>query len=130
MRPLHSTQTLRDRVTVLVNSSVRYQKRLSLSKNTTLLFAVLTLIVLLEACVYVPRSTQVFDSECQVVANHMELQEVQIAAIHQCRNQECIALILVASAVTAASVIVSGSIVVAGNIAYWFERKSHCQMPQ
>jgi len=90
----------------------------------------LALVVFLGACVYIPRSTQVFDSECQIVANHMVLQEVQIAAIRQCRNQECIALILVASAVTAASVIVSGTIVIAGNIAYWFERKDQCQMPQ
>lgn len=97
-------------------------------KKNTLRFIALALVVFLGACVYVPRTTQVFDPECQVVENHMVLQAVQIAAIQQCTNQDCIALVVVASAVTAASVIISGTIVVAGNIAYWFERKAQCQM--
>ena len=87
----------------------------------------LGLLALLQACVVVPRTTQVFDAECQVVANQMVLQEVQIAAIQQCANQGCIALIVGASIVTAASLVVSGTIVIAGNIAYWFEKQSLCR---
>ncbi len=99
-------------------------------KNIPLRIIVLALVTLLEACMYIPISTQVFDPECQVVANHMVLQEVQIAAIHQCANQGCIVLIVGASAVTAASVIISGTIVITGNIAYWFERRAQCQTSQ
>ena len=88
---------------------------------------VLGLLALLQACVVVPRTTQVFDAECQVMANQMVLQEVQLAAIHQCANQGCIALVVGASIVTAASLVVSGTIVVAGNIAYWFEKQSQCR---
>ena len=86
----------------------------------------LSLLALLQACVVVPRTTRVFDAECQVVANQMVLQEVQIAAIHQCVNQGCIALVVGAGIVTAASLVVSGTIVIAGNIAYWFEKQSQC----
>lgn len=82
---------------------------------------------LLAACVYVPRTTQVYDSECRVMANHMILEGGQVAAIQHCENQGCVALIVGAGVVTAATVIVSGSIVVVGNIAYWLERKARCQ---
>jgi hypothetical protein len=84
-------------------------------------------LLLLTACVYVPRTTQVFDRDCQVFANHMVLEEVQVAAIGGCANQGCVALVVGASVVTAASVVISGTIVVTGNIAYWFERKTSCQ---
>jgi hypothetical protein len=87
----------------------------------------LGLLALLQACMVVPRTTQVFDPECQVVANHMVLEEVQLAAIHQCANQGCIALIVGAGVITAASLVISGTIVVAGNIAYWFEKQSQCR---
>ena len=83
-------------------------------------------VTLLQACVYVPRTTQVFDRDCGVFANHMVLEEVQVAAIGGCANQGCVALVVGASVVTAASVIISGSIVVTGNVAYWFERKIQC----
>ncbi len=88
------------------------------------------LMAMLQACIYLPRTTQIFDPQCRVVSNHMVLQEVQVAAIHHCANQGCIALIVSAGIVTAASVVISGTIVVAGNIAYWFERESQCQRVQ
>lgn len=85
------------------------------------------LLALLQACIYVPRTTQVFDPDCQIVANHMVLQEVQVAAIQGCANEGCVALVVGAGVVSAASAIVSGTIVVTGNIAYWFERKAYCR---
>jgi hypothetical protein len=88
-------------------------------------FASLVL-TLLTGCVYLPRTTQVFDAECRIMANHMVLEGGQVAAIQHCENQGCAALIVAASAVTAATVIVSGTIVIAGNVAYWFERKARC----
>ena len=87
----------------------------------------MSLAALLTACVYVPRTTQVYDYECKVMANHMVLEGAQVAAIQRCENQGCVALIVSASVITAATVIVSGSIVVVGNIAYWVERKARCQ---
>ena len=85
------------------------------------------LLVMLQACMVLPRTTQVYDPECQVLTRHMVLVAVQVAAIHQCANQGCVALVVGAGIVSAASVVVSGSIVVAGNIAYWFEKQAQCR---
>lgn len=90
----------------------------------------LGLLCLLQACMVVPRTTQVFDTECQVISNHMVLEAVQVAAIQRCANEGCIALVVAAGIVTAASVVISGTIVVAGNVAYWFEKRSQCRKPQ
>ena len=95
-------------------------------KSLRFKFTALAAVVLLQACVFVPRTTQVFDLECRVVANHMVLQEVQLASIQRCANEGCIALIVSAGVATVASVIISGTIVVVGNIAYWFERRAGC----
>lgn len=89
-------------------------------------FIALAAVALLQACVYVPRTAQVFDPECRGVANHMVLQEVQLASIQRCANEGCIALIVSAGVATVASVIISGTIVVVGNIAYWLERRAGC----
>ena len=83
----------------------------------------------LSGCVYLPVTTQVYEPDCQVMRNRMELQEVQLAQIDRCANQGCVALVVSAGIVTAASVVVSGSIVVAGNIAYWLERPNGCRAP-
>ena len=89
-------------------------------------FLLVALAFLLQACVYVPRTTQVFDPECQVVANHMVLQEVQLGAIQRCANEGCIALIIGAGVTAVASAIISGTIVIAGNVAFWLERRTGC----
>ena len=34
-----------------------------------------------QACVYLPSTIEIYDPECQIVAKHMTLQEVQVAAI-------------------------------------------------
>ncbi len=88
---------------------------------------VLGLLALLQACMVLPRTTQVFDPGCQLVSNHMVLEAVQVAAIQQCANQGCVALILGAGVVSAASAVISATIVVAGNVAYWFEKQSRCR---
>ena len=87
----------------------------------------LGLLGLLQACMMLPRTTQVYDPECQLVFNHMVLETVQVAAIHQCANQGCVALVVGAGIVSAASEVISGSIVIAGNVAYWFEKQSQCR---
>jgi hypothetical protein len=80
----------------------------------------------LQACVFLPRTAEVYDADCQIAARHMVLQPVQIASISGCNNQGC-AVLLAASGVTAAaSAIISGSIVVAGNAVYWLEKQGRC----
>lgn len=82
---------------------------------------------LLEACVFVPRTTHVYDADCQVVARHMDLEPVQIAYVEGCRGQECSAVLVVLGATAAASAVISGSIVIVGNVVYWFEKQGKCR---
>ncbi|MBK7616695.1 MAG: hypothetical protein KA375_15880 [Vitreoscilla sp.] len=91
------------------------------------LTGLVALLASLQACVFVPRTTQVYDAACQTVTRHMVLQEVQVAAIHGCQNEGCVALVVMAGAVGAASAVVSGTIVVTGNIAYWLEKQAQCR---
>jgi hypothetical protein len=85
-----------------------------------------TFATLLQACVIVPVTTEVYDADCRVMARQMELQPVQIAAIAGCSNHGCVGLLVAAGATAAASAVISGSIVVAGNIVYWFEKQGRC----
>ncbi len=73
-------------------------------------------IALLSACVYVPRTTEVYDSGCRIQSKQMTLEPVQIAHLGQCVGSGCGALLVVAGATAAASAVVSGSIVVVGNL--------------
>jgi hypothetical protein len=86
-----------------------------------------TLAALLQACVYVPRTTEVYDSDCRIASKQMVLEPVQIAAIAGCSNDGCVALLLAAGATAVASAVISGSIVVVGNVAYWFEKQGRCK---
>jgi hypothetical protein len=81
---------------------------------------------LLQSCIVVPRTVEVYDPDCQVVARHMELEAVQIGYISSCTNQGCAALIVAAAATVTATAIISGSIVVIGNTVYWFEKQGRC----
>jgi hypothetical protein len=93
------------------------------------LCAVAHVALLLQACVVVPRTTQVFDEGCRTHARQMALELEQVAYIGGCADQGCAALLLAAGVVTAVSAVVSGSIVVAGNVVYWFEKRGRCDGP-
>ncbi len=80
----------------------------------------------LSACVYVPRTTEVYDADCRIQSKQMTLEPVQIASLGQCVGSGCGALLVVAGATAAASAVVSSSIVVVGNVAYWFEKQGRC----
>jgi hypothetical protein len=80
----------------------------------------------LQACIYVPRTTATYDADCQITTMHMDLEPVQIAALGNCRNEGCTALLVTAGATAAASAVISGSIVVVGNAVYWFEEHGNC----
>ena len=85
--------------------------------------------LLLQACVVVPRTTQVFDEGCRIHTRQMALELEQVAHIGGCANQGCVTLLLAAGVVTAVSAVVSGSIVVVGNVVYWFEGQGRCDGP-
>jgi hypothetical protein len=86
----------------------------------------LTLVALLQACVFVPVTTEVYDTDCRIMTRHMDLQPVQVAALGSCRGEECGAILVFMGATAAASAVVSGSIVIVGNVAYWFEKQGRC----
>jgi len=81
---------------------------------------------LVSACIYVPRTTTVYDADCRVSSKQMELEPVQVAVFGGCRNNDCAMLLVAAGATAVASAVVSGSIVIVGNVAYWFEKQGRC----
>jgi hypothetical protein len=88
--------------------------------------AIVASTALLQACVYVPRTTQVYDADCHIEARRMELELYQVGYFAGCSNEGCVSMLVAAGMVTAASAVVSGSIVIAGNIVYWFEKQGRC----
>ena len=87
----------------------------------------LTLVaLLLGGCIYLPRTTTIYDERCRVEAKHLEMQMTQIGAFGHCQGQGCAELLVAAGAVAAASAVVTGSIVVTGNVVYWFEKQGRC----
>jgi len=81
---------------------------------------------LVQGCIFVPQTTNVYDANCKIFTKQMTLQYAQIATFRRCAGEGCVALLVGAGAVTAASAVVSGSIVVAGNVVYWFEKRGQC----
>lgn len=84
------------------------------------------LAVLLAGCVYLPRTTTVYDEDCRIEARHMQMEMAQIGGLGHCSGRGCAELLVAAGAVAAASAVVSGSIVVTGNVVYWFEKQGRC----
>jgi hypothetical protein len=82
--------------------------------------------LLLAGCVYVPRTTTVYDHECKTQTRYMTLQPAQIGHFGSCHGRDCVYVLVALGAVAAASAVVSGSIVVAGNMVYWAERQGQC----
>lgn len=96
-----------------------------LRTSRSVIFAIIAS-ALLQACIYVPVTKEVYDVDCRIASKHMELEPVQIVAINHCRHDECVAILAAATVTATASAIISGSIVVAGNVAYWFEKQGQC----
>ena len=88
--------------------------------------AAVILAALAGGCVYLPRTTTVYDENCKLEARHMRMDLYQVGGFGRCQGQECAQLLVAAGAVTAASAVVSGSIVVTGNVVYWFEKQGRC----
>jgi hypothetical protein len=88
--------------------------------------ASLAFLLLATGCIYVPRTTEVYDSACHIGARQMKLEMAQLGNFTSCQGKGCAELLVAAGAVAAASAVVSGSIVVTGNIVYWFEKEGRC----
>ena len=82
----------------------------------------------LAGCVYLPRTTNAYDEECQVETRHLRLEATQIGAIGSCNNRDCAYVLVALGAVAAATAVVSGSIVLVGNVVYWLERQGKCAL--
>lgn len=82
--------------------------------------------LLLQACIFVPHTTERYDADCRVASRHMELQAVQLASLSGCSNDGCASLLVLFGATGAASLVISGSIAVVGNVVYWFEHQGRC----
>lgn len=81
---------------------------------------------MMQGCVFVPVTTEIYDPGCRIVSKQMTLQSVQVGALGGCRGNECAAVLVLFGATAAASAVVSGSIVVVGNVVYWFEKQGSC----
>lgn len=79
----------------------------------------------MSGCVFVPKTVNLYDRECETAWKQMELEPVQVAALGPCQA-DCATALVVIGAVAAASVVVSGSIVVVGNVVYWIEKQGRC----
>jgi hypothetical protein len=87
------------------------------------------LLPLLQSCVVVPQTREVYDSECRTLTKQVTLETAVIGRFAGCSNEGCAALLVATGAVTAATAVVSGSIALVGNVVYWFERQGRCSPP-
>jgi hypothetical protein len=88
--------------------------------------ALLSLPLLLCSCVIVPRTTEIYNTDCKYIAKQSELKPVYVAALGGCKDEQCAGLLVFAGAATAISAVISGSIVLVENIAYWLEKPDDC----
>jgi hypothetical protein len=86
----------------------------------------LFVVLLLSACIVLPRTELVYDDDCKIQKRQMVLDVHQVGYFGGCANQGCVALLVGAGAVATASAVISGSIAVVGNVVYWLERRGQC----
>lgn len=89
-------------------------------------FAFVAALTLLSGCIYLPRTTTIYNSQCQTQQRQMHLEPQQIGTILGCQDAGCTGALIAFGAVTAATAIVSGSIVLVGNMVYWLEERGVC----
>jgi hypothetical protein len=86
----------------------------------------LSLPLLLCSCIILPRTTEIYNSDCKFIAKQTELTSIYVAALGGCKDEQCAGLLVFSGAATAISAVVSGSIVVVENIVYWLEKPDDC----
>lgn len=95
--------------------------------SVPILAALSSCTLLLGSCVYLPKTTTLYDEKCKIMKHHMTLEVHQAATIAGCANEACVAALVVFGAVSAATAVVSGSVVVVGNVVYWLEKQGQCR---
>jgi hypothetical protein len=88
--------------------------------------ALLSLPLLLSSCVIVPRTTEIYNTDCKYIAKQSELKPVYVAAFGSCKDKQCAWVLVFAGAATAISAFISGSIMMVENIVYWLEKPEDC----
>jgi hypothetical protein len=89
------------------------------------LFLSLAAAALLQGCIYLPRTTEVYDAKCAVRSHYMVLEPHYFGGFPaSCGGKECMVRLATVGAISATSVVVSGSIVVVGNTVYWLEKRA------
>lgn len=83
-------------------------------------------LALLQACVFVPKTREVYDADCRIFSRQAVLEHTELGELGRCSNQECVGALLFAGVISSASAIISGTIVVAGNTVYWLEKQGRC----
>lgn len=83
--------------------------------------------VLLQGCVFTPRTVHFDDPDCQGVRREMVLDSRVIEGYKACADGPCRADALLGIIGSAATFVVSGSVYVVGNVAYWIERQVNCK---
>lgn len=86
----------------------------------------LSLLLLLCSCVIVPRTTEIYHSDCKFIAKQTELKSVYVAALGGCKDEQCAGVLVFAGAATAISAVISGSIMIVDKIVYWLEKPDDC----
>lgn len=99
-------------------------KLVDLARLKSVTIALVTLSIVY--CVYTPKAVTVYDEACEIVVRHMELESKEAAELTACKNEHCVASILVVGLYSVGSIIISGSIMVAHNAVYWFDKQGDC----
>jgi hypothetical protein len=94
-------------------------------------FAVVSLALLLSACVYVPAVNrhEAGPDACKTLTQSMSLETIELQSniSYGCNHGECLAAALATAAVVSTgSAIISGSIVLTGNTIHWLEYQGTC----
>ena len=67
------------------------------------------LLLALPACVVVPQTREVYDTECRMLKKEVRLETAVIGRLQACQGDGCVAVLVATGVVTAASAVVSGS---------------------
>ena len=99
-------------------------------------FIAMVLILLLSACVYVPKQIMHYDEECDIELKKYVLKKEDLSpsqvhvGIESCADETCVALFLGHLAgyaiIGPLSAVVSGSVVITGNTIHWLEKQGRC----
>lgn len=85
---------------------------------------VATLIILIQACAYVPvtKPQLIHNEDCQLISKELQLEEKQLSSGGACSGPACSVFLII----PASTFLVSGSVVLIGNSLHWLEKNGTC----